>query len=93
LGRAYIKSGRVKLLGIGENFRVMVDGNNIQVNRPTFLDFISCNIQKITYNHYHISADHIGIGCLICGVIPSISKSWAAFLENQGSIVALRRVS
>jgi hypothetical protein len=31
-GRGYIESGRVKLLGIGENFRVMVDGNNIQVN-------------------------------------------------------------
>jgi len=25
--------------------------------------------------------------------LPSISKSWAAFLENQGSIVALLSVS
>lgn len=41
----------------------------------------------------HIPVDHICSGYPICGVKPSISKSWAAFLGNQGNIVALRRVS
>lgn len=38
---AYIKSGGIELLRIWENFRIMVNRNNIQVNRPSFLDLVS----------------------------------------------------
>lgn len=37
---AYIKSGGIKLFRICKNFRVMVNRDNIQVNWPTFHDFV-----------------------------------------------------
>lgn len=43
---AYIKSRRIKLMRIKENFWVMVNGNYVQVNRPAFLDFISWYVKK-----------------------------------------------
>lgn len=43
--------------------------------------------------HIHIPARNIRVCILVRGFVPSISKSWAAFLEYHGKIVALRRVS
>lgn len=44
--RAYIKPRGIKLLRIGKDFCVMVNGDNIQVNRPAFLYFVSCNVEN-----------------------------------------------
>lgn len=41
VSNAYIESGRIELLWFGKDLRIMVDGYNVQVDRPTLFDFVS----------------------------------------------------